>query len=722
MTSMAGNRTTYQLAWPGNLDERAVHAFFRGLAAEAAPGPAVIETYGAGGVVVHTLTLPTGRSASDIGRLSAVLPGVRADRVDNPLPPVQRALRLKLSTRRRALRTDHPADTALAILAALAHTRRHEVLRLQWVLGPRLRPVAIPNDFMDFRRQSRLAALLVAPIVAPSRLDPEPRAALRAKQSITGWRAIARLGSRAADPQRERQLLRQLLAALRTTEAPGLRLNARATPARKLNDQAVPWIWPSVLNELEVVGLSGWPLGEVELTGLKRSPYAVTAVPRAVPRTGRVVGVSTYPGTARPLALNLPDAARHAYLLGPTGVGKSTLMARLALADAESGRAVVLVDSKRDLVDDVLARLPEHRLDDVVVLDPSDTHAVVGLNPLRGPRSAAPLLADRLVAIFRQLFGDNLGPRSEDILHAGLLTLALSGGQTLAGLPLLYSHAGYRRRLVAVLDEPLGLGTFWTWFEGISDAERRQAVAPLMNKLRAFLLRPAMRRTLGQAEPRFSVRQVFTERKLLLVNLAKGDLGPETAQLFGALVLNEVWQHTLSRATIPPSRRHPVMVYVDEFQEYLRLPTPLGEVLAAARGYGVGLTIANQHLDQLTPDVRSAVLGNAGSRIIFRVNEPDASQLARDSRILTAEDFRGLGAFEAYASLMVDGARTPYASIATQPLDKPLRNPARLRKLSAARWGTTVEEVDRELGRLITGEQTGSAARLGRRPRNARSS
>jgi len=223
-----------------------------------------------------------------------------------------------------------------------------------------------------------------------------------------------------------------------------------------------------------------------------------------VPRSGRVVGDSSYPGDERPLALTAKDALRHLYLLGPTGVGKSTLMAHLALADARDGRGLVVVDPKGDLVDESLnaAREPLGRRR--VVFDPSDANRPVGLNPLAGPPQQAPLLADRIVSVFRSLYGDNLGPRSEDILHSGLLTLAYAGNQTLAALPLLLSDAGFRQRLTAQLDDPLGLGSFWQWYESVSDAERRQATAPLMNKLRAFLVRPAMRRMLGQVEPRFS--------------------------------------------------------------------------------------------------------------------------------------------------------------------------------------------------------------------------
>lgn len=691
---------TYLLGWPRVVDEAAVTGFFQALAAESGGGPVVLDTIGRGRAIEHHLTLPKARAGAVLRRLSIALPGVRATPIEQPLPLPQRALQLSLSSRRRALRADLPADVATAILSSLAGTRSDEVLRLQWVLGPRLRPVAIPNRFISFSHEGWIRQALQAPFSAPGPIDPELCGALRAKQSLAGWRAIGRLGVTAAAPERQRQLLSQLLAALRVAEAPGLRLEARTVTAGDFGRTSPCWSWPLVINETEIVGLAGWPLGELPLPGLTRSAYALQPAAANVPRTGRIIGDCTFPGSERPLALTPRDALRHCYLLGPTGVGKSTVLGQLALADAAAGRAFVLIDSKGDLIDDVLARLPEDRLGDVVVCDPTETGWAFGLNPLRGRADEAPMLVDRLVSIFRQIYGDNLGPRSEDILHAGLLTLAYRGNQTLPALPLLLTNPAFRRQLTTGLDDPLGLGSFWQWYEHLSEGERRHVVAPLMNKLRSFLLRPSMRRLLGQAEPRFSLRQVFTERKLLLVSLAKGALGPETAQLFGALLLNELWQQTLSRSSIAAERRHPVMVYVDEFQEYLRLPTPLPDIFAAARGLGVGFTVANQHLDQLTPSVRSAVLGNAGSRLIFRLNEVDAPQLARDSQTLTAEDFRSLGAFEAYASLLADGSRAPYASIRTRPFGERLRSPMTVRRQSGQRWGRPIEEVDAALREL----------------------
>jgi hypothetical protein len=711
---------TFEAHWPRSLDEAAVRGAFRVLAA-ATGGPITLEIWAIQGRLRHLVTLPTTRVGALRRQVPASIPGLQLAPLESGSPSVDSAQRLKLSTRRRALRTDTAALTAGAVLAAMTAARRSETVCLQWILGPRLRPVAVPNNFIDFKRTTSLGAVLAAPFSPPGKVDPEQRTALRDKQSLSGWRAVGRIGVTAETSRRRRQLAAGVLAALRTAESPALRLDSVPTAARHLNERRAPrWRWPLVLNELEIVGLAGWPLGELALPTLNRASHTLQPAATGVARRGRVVGDVDFASTKRPIALNGTDALRHLLVLGPTGVGKSTVMGQLALADAAAGRGLILIDNRRDLIDAVMARLPEERLADVVVLDPSDQALVVGFNPLAGRPGEAPLLADRIVNIFRRVYGDNLGPRSEDILHAGLLTLALSGGRTLPMLPLLFTNASFRRQLIAPLDDPLGLGSFWSWFEGISEAERRAATAPLMNKLRSVLLRPALRRALGQAEPRFSIRQVFSERKILLVNLAKGELGPETAQLFGALLLNEIWQHALSRASLPAQARRPVMLHVDEFHEYLRLPTPLADVLVAARGYGLGLTIATQHLEQLTPDVRAAVLGNAGSRVVFRLSQTDARILAQDSTTLTPDDFRGLGAYEAYASLMAQGARTPYASIKTRPFEPELRHPQGVRRASAAQWGRPAEEVDLELRRLTepaTTDRFLADAPVGRRKR-----
>jgi len=227
---------------------------------------------------------------------------------------------------------------------------------------------------------------------------------------------------------------------------------------------------------------------------------------------------------------------------------------------------------------------------------------------------------------------------------------------------------------------------------------------------------------LGQSQPRFDLLQVFTERKVLLVSLAKGLLGPETAQLFGALVFNQLWQTVLGRVRIPPERRHPIMVYLDEFQDYLRLPTDLSDVLAQARGLGVGMTLAHQHLGQLTADVRAAVLANAGSRVCFRLNHDDAAVFARGSRVPAAEDFRGLGRYEAYLSLLAAGERTPWASGRTRAPEPPTRESSDVRRRSRQHFGAEAASVEAEVRRLISEPaDLLKAADIGRRPRGGAS-
>jgi len=400
------------------------------------------------------------------------------------------------------------------------------------------------------------------------------------------------------------------------------------------------------------------------------------------------------------LALSPADSLRHLHLLGPTGSGKSTLLLNLITQDMAAGRGVVVIEPKGDLIADVLQRIPAHRVNDVVLLDPTDSERPVGLNPLaRGGRSPE-LVADQLLGLFHSLYAAHWGPRTQDILGASLLTLARMPGMTLAALPLLLTDAGFRRRVLPKVVDPIGLEPFWSAFDAWSEPERAAAIAPVMNKLRPLLMRPELRAIIGQTRPRFDLRQVFTERKVLLVNLARGLLGPETSALLGSLVVSQLWQTTLGRSSIVPERRHPVFVYVDEFQDYLHLPLDFADALAQARGLGVGFGLAHQYLHQLDPAMRSAVLANAQSRVAFRLPSEDARVLAAGSA-LDPEDFQSLGAFQCYAQLMAGAALQPWCSTRTLPAGQPTSDPALIRAASREAYGTDRADIEADLHHLI---------------------
>ncbi|MHB8242648.1 MAG: type IV secretory system conjugative DNA transfer family protein [Solirubrobacteraceae bacterium] len=693
----------HRVAWPREVTPEQVTQVCEVLAVSGAQ-PIVIETVGSPGLVEHRLALPASRAAGLIDQLCAAVPGVSVEAVPARESSVTRAAELRLSTKRRALAHDDPASVSRALLTALAHVELGEALTLQWVLARPIAAVAVPNHLAGLGRESWLGALLLAPFMAPGTADVEVRNALRVKQGAPGWQAVGRIGVKAASRARARLLVGQVVGALRTAEAPGIRWTVRPTSAGQVMVAGVGWLRPLHLNARELALISAFPVGATgELPVVMMGSRAV-APSAAIPHHGRVVGRASFPGRERPLALSATDSLRHLHVLGPTGVGKSTLLANLITQDIAAGRAVVVIEPKGDLIADVLERIPPERVGDVVLLDPSDTERSVGLNPLALGGRSPELAADQVLGLFHSLYAAHWGPRTHDILGASLLTLARVPGMSLAALPLLLNDANFRRRVLPGVIDPIGLGPFWSAYEAWSEAERAAAIAPVMNKLRPLLLRPELRAIIGQARQSFDLRRVFTERKVLLVSLRKGLLGPETSALLGALVVSQLWQAILGRTAIAPERRHPVLVYVDEFQDYLHLPLDLADALAQARGLGVGFALAHQYLHQLGPDMRSAVLANAQSRVAFRLPSEDARVIAADG-VLAPEDFQSLGAFQCYAQLVARGAVQSWCSAATVLPDAPLSDPATVRAASRSAYGVDRAEIEADLHELFFGRR-----------------
>jgi DNA helicase HerA-like ATPase len=464
-------------------------------------------------------------------------------------------------------------------------------------------------------------------------------------------------------------------------ESPGVRLRVKQTDPEKLNSAAPKWLMPLRLTVAEVAALGCLPIG-VPLSHPVDLPCLAAT-------SGRRLGVGS--DGARKVVIGQPvrDALSHTHIMAPTGAGKSWLLVNMALDDIEAGRSLVFIDPKSDAIADLLARIPEQRRDEVVVLDPTDA-TPVGLNPLTGD---ANLAADAVVAVFASLFAASWGPRTADIAHASLLAAAHTG-LSLVQIPHLLSDAIFRLTITTPLiaKDPIGMGSFWGWYENISEAERGTATAPLLNKLRQFLLRPGVRAMLGQAEPRFDLADVFTHRRIVLVDLAKGKVGPEAAHLLGSLIVSQLWSKALARVSVDPARRHPVMLFVDEVQDYLRLPTDLGDILAQARGLGLGMTLAHQHLGQLPSATRAAVLANTRSKVFFRLASDDAPAMAKGHPELSADDLVALPPYRAYASLPVTDQR--FVSISTTPLPEPTSDASDIRSLSRERYGRPIAEVE----------------------------
>ncbi|WP_219419921.1 helicase HerA domain-containing protein, partial [Pseudonocardia nigra] len=442
-----------------------------------------------------------------------------------------------------------------------------------------------------------------------------------------------------------------------------------------------------VLSVAELAAIAHLPLDE-HIPGLSRAGAATIAPPPDIPTTGpgiKTLGDSDHT-RGRPVGVAVADARHHLHVIGATGSGKSTLLGRLILDDARAGRGVVVIDPKGDLVTDVHHRIPApvRASGRLVVFDPDHPGPPPCLNPLAPhPSAEMPLsrvgdvAVENVVSVFRRLFAATWGPRTDDLLRAACLTLrAGPEPPTLAALPRLLTDSQARHRATRhVRDEVLA--GFWAWFDTLSDQSRAQVTAPLLNKLRAILLRPFARAALCAGPSTVNLRAVLDHGGILLARLPKGALGDDTTRLIGSLLVAQAWQATTARAHQPPTARRDASLVIDECHNFLNLPYPIEDMLAEARGFAVSLTLAHQHLAQLPRELRDGIATNARNKIFFSVSPDDATHLARHtSPELGGHDLAHLDAFHAAARLVTGGADTPAFTLTTRPLP-PLPTPAR---------------------------------------------
>lgn len=613
----------WDLQFPSGVKPEAVTAFLVGLSGLAGPHwqhwwagrGVVLELAATEAGLSHRLLVPAGQQHLVAQALRAHLPGVRATPLDGrPVVTVSLAAQLGLSNLQRPLNIAAPEVITAGLLSALQPLARAESVVVQWVIQP-AGPVAAPVT------AGRAHAPRWPWPGSSTPTNSELVKAERVKRSSALFLATPRIGVAAATPAAAKLLLGRVMAAFHATNAPGVHFYRRQLPtglvARSLSGRFLPvLVLPCPLNAKELTAVAGIPMGDHPVAGLRLGSSRLLAPSVDIHRTGRVVALANFPGAERPLAVSLPDSLRHLHVIGPTGVGKSTLLLTLITQDMAAGRGVVVIDPKGDLAADVLDRVPPHRIGEVVVLDPADEEFPVGFNLLAGTAEGSELLVDQVVGTLHSLFKSSWGPRTDDILRAALLTLVAQPGMTLCEVPLLLTDPAFRRQLVGRVDDPVALGPFWAWYEGLSEGERAAAIGPVLNKLRAFLLRRRLRNVLGQADPPLDLAEVLRSGGILVVPLAKGLLGEEAAALLGSLVVARLWQVTMARAGQAAASRRPVMAYIDEVQDYLHLPTGIADLLAQARGLGLGLTLAHQHLGQLPPVLRDGVLANARSRVI----------------------------------------------------------------------------------------------------------
>ncbi|SIF23115.1 Type IV secretory pathway, VirD4 components [Mycobacteroides abscessus subsp. abscessus] len=702
--------------WPLPLRESAALGLVRHFAAQAHAPQLIVETRADVTGVTYLLGCPQQHASAvqaTVERLvrgSMVVPYAAGARA-----AVITARRVVLSSAVRSLEPIDPVASTRSVLHALTTVGRGEQLVIQQILGPRITPRTAPKP-SPVQGQSVASRLWVG--VAQDR-SAESRQALLKKIGQHGFAAAVRIGVQAPTAERRRTLLLGLTSALSTANAPGVKVLLKSDAAGHLNTPKPlrPW-WnhASRLTAMETVRLSGWPVADRDDESFPGQPpkHPKPIRPTAAVLAGeQVLASANAPGANGTLGYNTLDRMRHTWVLGPPGTGKSTLLLNLIGQDLEANRPVVVIEPK-DLVAELLPRIPAHRAEDVVLLDPLDA-APVGINPLhRGPgdHRSPEVVADSLFATFKALYrtgsGDGLGPRSSDILRHGLQVLTGRPDASLVMLPLLLNNPGFRHSATrgVMQSDPFDAGPFWQWFNELSPEAAAQIVAPLSNKVRPLLDRN-LRAVLAQRQPRFNIRDVLTDKKILLVPLQKGVLGPEIAQLLAAMVLGELWQAICERTAIPEARRDPVMIYVDEVQEFLHLPTDLDDALATARSLKAGFHLAHQFEGQLPRTMVEAFRSNARNKICFQLSVTDAKAMAAGQSVLAPEDFTTQPAHHIYATVIRDNSIQPWASGITLPPPPEISDPADIRQRSRTRYGQSRSGIDAGFAALLEPTDSG---------------
>lgn len=416
------------------------------------------------------------------------------------------------------------------------------------------------------------------------------------------------------------------------------------------------------------------------------------------------LGVNLVRERAVPVRLSIESRNQHLWVLGKTGVGKSTLIANMALQDINAGRGVIVIDPHGDLIRDIAGRVPKERIEDVILFDPADTEYPVGMNMIECENDEERALIvssfiDMIVQIYDPHNQGIAGPRFQHGARNVMLTVMYSPGGTLVEVVRAFQDDAYVRSILPYVTDPMVKRYWQDQISKTNDFHRSEVLDWLVSKFSHFTVDMTMRRILGQSKSAFRFREAMDSGKIVLISLGKGKLGSANANFIGFNLLPMILHAALSRANIAETERRPATLYIDEFQNYAS--TSLASMLSEARKYKLALVLANQHIGQLSADVRDAVIGNAGSIISFRTGAADGRTVeqALEPSPVAAHHLMDLPRFTAYSRLLSDGQQTPVFTLETEPLPIPF-DQARyeeVREWSRTIYGRPKAEVDAEM-------------------------
>lgn len=430
----------------------------------------------------------------------------------------------------------------------------------------------------------------------------------------------------------------------------------------------------NILNIEELASVYHFPNQSVEASAISwagskkgEAPFNLPLKEQVDPKDLTVLGRTDFRNSSEEFGIRMDDRMRHVYVIGKSGTGKSTLLENMVIDDINEGRGVIVVDPHGELADKTLECIPESRIQDVVLFDPSDRDHPIAFNILDVTSDdQKPNVASGFVAGLKKIFGNSWGPRLEYILRNATLAVLDSEYPTMLGIPRMLTDPGFRNEVIPRIKDPV-VKDFWKTEWAAKDQKQQvEEMGSILNKVGQFLSASLIRNIVGQPKSGFDIRQIMDEKKILIVNLSKGKIGEDNSALLGTMMITKVQLAAMSRADVPPSQRPACFLYVDEFQNFAT--DSFATILSEARKYSLGLTVAHQYIAQMSPEVKDAVFGNVGSIISFRVGSDDASSLKPEfAPIFDENDLVNLQRGHVYIKLLIDGLAVPAFSAQTFP-------------------------------------------------------
>lgn len=412
---------------------------------------------------------------------------------------------------------------------------------------------------------------------------------------------------------------------------------------------------------------------------------------------------TNYRGQHKRFGIKRNDRRKHVYIIGKTGMGKSTLLENMTIQDIQAGRGVAVVDPHGEYAEKMLDFVPQHRISDVVYFNPSDLEFPIAFNIMENvAEDQRHLISSGLLSVFKKIFGpDTWSARMEYLLANAVLALLEIPGATLLSINRMFGEKDFRKRIVSQLTDPVIRGFWENEFAKYPEQYMREAVAAIQNKIGQFSGNPLIRNVIGQAHTSFDLRKIMDEEKILIINLSKGRIGEENSRLLGAMMVTKLYITAMSRVDIPEPERKDFYLYVDEFQNFAT--ESFANILSEARKYRLNLTVAHQYVAQMEEEVQHAIFGNVGTMIAFRVGAEDAELLEKEYMPeFVIQDLVNQGFKQIYLKLMIDGITSrPFSAETLAPmphLSQSFRED--ILKSSRERFGTPRSVVEGKIRRF----------------------